>query len=249
MEVLERNAALDALATEPMSKRELAAAIDVSDATAQRILASFRESGLVEQRDDGNVLTNVGRAVGRAADDYRERVAAAMELEPLFSTIEPCDVRIDLRAFADATVTVAEPGDPYRPLNRFVSLLANADSLRGFDTTSVSPTYVEDLHGRITDGMPTEVIYEPPIVERLAADYPDLAADAVDSGNLTIHLHDDLPFGLALFDDHVGIGGYDDATGVLSVFVDSDDPSAIRWGEQLFERHREEATPLSGLDA
>lgn len=244
LEVIRRDAALEALDTRPMSKRELAEAIDVSAATAHRIISSFREAGLVERTDEGHVVTALGREIDGAADEYRSHVDAAIRLDPLLSTIDSNSVRFDVASFADATITTAEPGNPYRPLNRFTTLLAETDSLRGFDTTSVAPTYVEDVHAMIADGMPVEVVYDDGIVEQLATEYAELASDAFDRDNLELFVHEDVPFGLALFDDRVGVGGYDDETGLLAVFVDTDDPAAVAWGERLFESYRDEATPV-----
>ncbi|WP_207590570.1 transcriptional regulator FilR1 domain-containing protein [Halomontanus rarus] len=238
LEVIRRRAAFEALESEPMSKRELAETVGVSGATAHRILASFREWGLIERSDEGHGVTPLGTEIGRAAGDYRARVETALRLEPLFSAVD-LDGTFDIETFADATVTVAEHGNPYGPLNRFTTLLEETESLRGFDTTSVAPTYVEDIHAKIADGMSVEVVYDYGIVDQLATEYAQLAADAFDRDNLVLRVHEDVPFGLALFDDRVGIGGYDDETGLLTVFVDTDDPGAIEWGERLFESYWE----------
>lgn len=243
-DAVRRHASLAALADAPRTKRDLASAVGVSGTTAQRTLASFKDGGLVEHTPEGHVLTGHGRTVLNAVRRYHADVAAAVRLEPLTDSIDVHDVEFDLEAFADASLTVAEPGDPYGPLRRFADLLETTESLRGFDTTSVAPTYVEEVHEKILGGTPVEIVYDPAVVESIASDYADLAAEAFEQDSLSIWVHDEVPFGLALFDDRVGVGGYDDETGLLEVFVDSDDPAAIEWGEALFECHRDEATPL-----
>lgn len=47
-----------------------------------------------------------------------------------------------------------------------------------------------------------------------------------------------LPYGLALFDDHVGIAGFDEETGMMRVFVDSDSAIACAWADRGFETYR-----------
>lgn len=247
VEVVRREAALEALVSNARSKRGLAEAIGVSDATAHRIIASFRESGLVERTNDGNAVTPLGREVVAATAAYRAHVEAAKTLEPLLARIDLEAMgahRLDVRAFASATITTVTPSDPYAPVTRFTDLLSATDSLCGFDTTSVSPTYVEDVFERLLDGMTIDIVYQPAAIDAITDSYPDLAAEAFALDNLTISVYDPVPFGLALFDDRIGIGGYDDETGLLEVFVDTDDPEAVAWGKRLYERVREAATPL-----
>lgn len=243
LELVRRRDVFDVLTDEALEKPELAAALEVSPATTHRILTSFRENDWVTRTDDGYALTPVGERMGRAVDAYRATVVETRRLAPLYELLSAATLPVpaDIDWFADATVTAVGPHDPYRPLNRFIDLLAETDSLRGCDTTSVAPTYVDDVHDRILEGMSVEIVFEPPVIDRLATEYDDLTADAFERENLRLWTREDLPFGLALFDDRVGIGGYDPDVGILSVFVDTDDPDAYAWGERLFERYRTEA--------
>jgi|GEM_PF-6626660 len=49
---------------------------------------------------------------------------------------------------------------------------------------------------------------------------------------------EDDPFGLAIFDDRVGVGGDDDETGLLRAFIDTDEPSVRAWALDQYERYR-----------
>ncbi|MFC7215331.1 helix-turn-helix transcriptional regulator [Saliphagus sp. GCM10025334] len=246
VELIRRHDVFDVLADEPLEKPELTAALEVSPATAHRILASFREKDWIQRTPHGYTLTPFGEALGRAAATYWSTVSETHRRAPLYdviTTAAPSD-SVDFAWFDDATVTTVESHDPYRPLNRFIDLLEDTSSIRGIDTTSVSPTYVEDVYDRIADGLPVELVYDQAVVERLATEYTDLATDAFERDNFTLWVREEVPFGLALFDDRVGIGGYDDETGLLEVFVDTDNEDAYEWGEQLFERYREDADRL-----
>ncbi|SER58280.1 helix-turn-helix transcriptional regulator [Natrinema salaciae] len=243
LELVRRHGVFEVLADDALEKPELAAAIEVSPATAHRIIASFRENAWITRTDGGYALTPVGKRLGQAVDAYRSAVVETRRLAPLYDLLSASTLPAPADAdwFADATVTVVDQHDPYQPLNRFIDLLADTDSLRGCDTTSVAPTYVDDVHDRILEGMSVEIVFEPPVIDRLVSEYDDLTAEAFERDNLRLWARDDLPFGLALFDDRVGVGGYDPSVGILSVFVDTGDPDAYAWGEQLFEQYRSTA--------
>lgn len=68
-----------------------------------------------------------------------------------------------------------------------------------------------------------------------------MSVAAVESDQLTLSAHDDLPSGLAIFDDRIGLGGYDADSGMLPAFVDTDDPDAREWALKRHERYREAA--------
>lgn len=240
LELVRRHEVFEILTQETLEKPELAATLEVSPATTHRILASFRDKEWITRTDSGYALTPLGAQMGRAVETYRSAVVETHRLAPLYETLTATTlpVAVDIDWFADATVTVVEQRDPYRPLNRFIDLLEETSSLRGCDTTSVAPTYVDDIHERILDGMPVDIVFETPVIDRLASEYTDLTDDAFERENLRLWARDELPFGLALFDDRVGIGGYDAESGILSVFADTDDPEAYAWGEQLFEEYR-----------
>ena len=74
----------------------------------------------------------------------------------------------------------------------------------------------------------------------------DRATDAIDRGHLALRTRGDLPYGLAIFDDRVGIGGYDDATGLMEVFVDTDAPIAREWARRVYASVRADSDPVGG---
>ncbi|WP_435345193.1 helix-turn-helix transcriptional regulator [Haloarchaeobius sp. HRN-SO-5] len=244
VELLKRRAVFGVLDGDACTKTELADELDVSKATAHRIIASFTEKGLITQPDGEYELTPYGHRIGTHVAAFHDGVARTTRLEPLFELLADAGVAFDPDAFAGATMTRAEPGDPYRPVRRFVDLVAETTTLRGLDTTSIAPVYVERIHEAIAAGMETTAVYETGVVERLAESYPDLATDAFEQDNLTIFVVDELPFGLTLFDDRVGVGGYDDELGTLAFYADTDEVDALEWGEELFERYRDEAVEV-----
>lgn len=110
---------------------------------------------------------------------------------------------------------------------------------------SVSVAAVADAAGEVCIGVSADAVAAGVGVpsEVSAADAPWMAKteSPVERGQLTLSTHEDLPFGLAIFDDRIGLGGYDPDSGMLRVFVDTDDPDAREWALQRYERYREAA--------
>lgn len=244
-ESVNRADALTTLRAGPRDRRELMSDLGVSRTTIHRVLRSLEDLDLVEQSGSTLELTAFGRTVATRLSEFLDDVSAAHRLKPLIETFGEADVDFDVSLFRDATVTTVSPTNPYEPVRRFMELLRASESLRGFDTTTVAPVFVEEIRNQILGGMETEILYLPETAAQVAASYPEEYRAAVDSGSLTVLTDEALPFGLALFEDRVGVGGYDDETGMLRVFVDTDDPEAYAWGESLFERYRERATPFT----
>ncbi|ADQ66983.1 hypothetical protein C499_04466 [Halogeometricum borinquense DSM 11551] len=70
-------------------------------------------------------------------------------------------------------------------------------------------------------------------------------AASFERGHLQLRTREALPYGLAIFDERVGVGGYDDETGTLRVFVDTDTDGARRWAEGVYEMYRQASEPVS----
>jgi len=91
----------------------------------------------------------------------------------------------------------------------------DSDSLSGYDTTTIAPIYVEEIREEILGGMTTGIVYRPSVIDQIVSDYGEAVAGAVESSHLTLWVAEELPCGLAIFDDRVALGAYDDETGML----------------------------------
>lgn len=241
---LQRADTLAAFRDNPLRRAEVESELDVSRTTAHRIVTVLTEHELAERVDGGYALTAFGEFAAEEILRVRRRFEAADRLRPLLDAIASAPADFEVSWFANSSVVESSPGDPYAPLERFIELVKVTDSLNGFDTTSIAPMFVEDIRAEVVGGMQTSIVYQPSVVEQLADNYGDELADAMDSGHLELFTHGELPFGLALFDERIGVGAYDERTGMLSAFVDTDDPDAYVWGQQLYETYRDEAVPF-----
>ncbi|WP_436345547.1 helix-turn-helix transcriptional regulator [Natronorubrum sp. FCH18a] len=246
IELIRQKPVLDALREEGgIDRRELEQHLDVSRSTVHRFTRSLRDSGLIERTGSEFVLTPLGEVTAEEVAEFQSTLETAWELAPILRATAPHDIDIDLEAFAGATVTTAAPGNPYRPVNRFMSLVKTTETLRGLDPASINPLHVDELYDRINAGMETEAVYPLTVVEELLTSNPERARTAIGSGNLTFWVHDDLPFGLTLCDERIGVGVYDDETGLLRTYVDTDSPTAREWAEDVYARYCTEASLLT----
>lgn len=227
-----------------LDRRELQERLGVSRATSHRHLKLLGELGLIEKTNNEFRLTDSGTLLTKALVQFKREARSALRLGPVSQAIEDAPIPIDIEAFAGANVTSAEHGDPYSSVARFVSLVRETDTLRGFNMDVIAPFYLIEIQQRIVDGMVTEDIALPDVVENALVGYPDKCVEACASGNLTIWLHEDLTFGLAIFDDRVGIGIPEQGARTLRVFVDTDSPDVREWAEAVYESYGSEAVRL-----
>jgi predicted transcriptional regulator len=243
-DVVRHGPVLEALLDGPLDRRGIEERLDVSRATSHRFTRWLDERGFAEKRDGLFHLTGHGEAVAGEVLRFEANVRTAHRLSPLLAVI--CDDHREfvVEPFVDATVTVAEPDDPYRPVERFVSLVDESSTFRGFNTTHMAPLVLGGFHRHVFEGTDTEMIYIPNIAEKLFETYPERAKEAVERGHLTLLTREELPYGLAIFDERVGIGGYDERTGQMQVFVDTDSPIAREWAKRVYASVRADAEPV-----
>ncbi|MFC6716374.1 helix-turn-helix transcriptional regulator [Natrialbaceae archaeon GCM10025810] len=248
-----RVVALDALAEGPRSGADLRAITDASSSTVRRLLREFEDRYWI--RRDGNryEATPLGAYVAAGMRDLLERFDTERTLRGVWRWLptDACGFLVEVDPESDLVVTVAEAADPYRPVNRFVSLLRESSRFRfvGFDLALLEPCK-DELARRIVDGMRTEIVDPPSVARYVLATYPDHCTGPLESGNLAVWVHDDLPpYGVCVFDERIAISGYHRDSGTVRVLIDTDDPRAREWAESTFETYRREARsfPLGPL--
>lgn len=244
IDLIRRSPLLEALQQGPLDRGELQDHLDVSRATCHRHTRTLEELGVIERVDGRFQLTDAGRLVTDALTTFERKASSALQLAPVLDAVGDAPVDVDAEAFEGATVTSAEHGDPYSPVARFVALVSETETVRGFDVDVIAPVYMEEIQGRIVDGMETEAIALPEVAKNAIDDYPEKCMEACASGYLTINLLDDLPFALAILDDRVRIGVSERDSRQLRVFVDTDSPAVREWAETVYERYQREAVLL-----
>ena len=242
-----RVSTLAALTVRPRSRSELWEMAGVSSSTMRRTLTEFEKRHWIRRNGYQYEVTQMGGFIASAVTELIERVETERRLRDVWHWLPGEESGFTVEMCSDAVVTVAEADDPYRPVNRFVSLLRETDRFRfvGFDIALLEPCR-DELSRRIVDGMRTEIIDPPSVARYILSTYPEHCSEPLESGNLTVRLHDDLPpYGVSIFADRVGISGYDSDSGTVRVLVDTDAPEVREWAEATYESYRREARPLA----
>ncbi|WP_306052526.1 helix-turn-helix transcriptional regulator [Natronococcus wangiae] len=245
IDVIRHGPLLRALLAEPLDRREIESTLEVSKATSHRFVRWLEAQGYGERVDGRYRLTGLGETVAHGVSKFEAYLRTARRLDPLFEYICEDHDEFVVEPFADATVTVATPADPYAPVARFLELLRESERFRGFNTTHMIPPGLDATGEGLLENRSVELIYRPDTVETLREDRETNLDDAIDEGNVAIRTRDALPYGLALFDERIGVGGYDEETGTMRVFVDTDTAIAREWATHVFERIRADSEPLA----
>lgn len=241
--------ALIALTVRPRSRSELWEITGVSSSTIRRTLREFEDRSWIRRNGYQYEATQLGAYIASAMAVSIERSETERKLRDVWHWLPGEESGFTIDMCADAVVTVADADDPYRPVTRFMSLLEETDRFRfvGFDVALLQPCK-DELCQQIIDGMQTEIIDPPRVARYIRSTCPELFSETLESGNLTVRLHDDLPsYGVGLFDDRIALSGYDPDSVMVRVLVDTDDSEAREWAESIYETYRRE-TPTVPLE-
>ena len=219
-EVLEiavaRKPVLSALADAAHHRQELQDELGLSKTTCHRIVRTFDEKGLLDRTDSGYELTSLGEVVHERVERFGSTVRTAYRLQPLVDALDTTNVAFDVELFEDATVTEPEPGNPYPFVDRTMELFRESDTIRVVDSSQlIPPLYVEKaIEIAIETGMRGEFVVTEEIALANVHEFPDLQREVAESDATGRYLvYDDVPFGMALYDDHLDLRVYDDDTG------------------------------------
>lgn len=238
-----RVAALETLAASSYEQNELQAELDISRSTIKRILRGFIERGWVVRHGRLYEVTPLGERVAERFTTLIETIEAESNLREVVQWLPTTAPDFEIELFADATVTTAEPGAPYRPMKRLMDVAEETDSttVRSFGTRPL-PGYFE--RWEVREETKVEVIFSPIVVDALRRSPPKGTGALLESGVLTFLVHDDLPCGLTVFDDCVALCGYDQTTGMLQGVIDTENLDAVEWGENIYRMYRCDARPV-----
>lgn len=239
--LIRRAPALAALREQPLDRRDLEESLGVSKPTVHRLVRTLNKMDLVKRTNGVFVLTRLGEIVADVTAEFTRNVETAYRLTPFLEIIQDQYPGFDVAAFEDAIVTTAEPSNPYRPVQRYCSLVEETRDLRAFDATMLSPQHIDAIYSRVCDGMETQLICPPAVAAHLLSTYPDRMAKIGESDYLDVRVHADISHGLVLFDERVGIGSYCQTTGALQAFIDTDEPNAREWAETIYDAYWTEA--------
>lgn len=238
--------ALAAMAARPRTRAELRELTGTSPSTIRRILRAFENRSWVRRDGHRYAATALGATVANGMETLLALIETERTLRGVWTELPEAALEFALEQPGTTTVTVAEHDTPYRPVNRFRSLLRETDRFRfvGFDVGLYDPC-TDEFGRRVLEGMVAEVIDSPAVAAYMLSTYPERCDRLLESGNLTALVHDELPpYGISRLDDRVAVSGYDPDSGGVTVLVDTDAPEAREWADSVYATYRSEARPI-----
>jgi predicted transcriptional regulator len=240
---------LAACRDEPRSRREIEAVTDKSRATVYRATTELEADDLMEKDSDGYRTTPKGTALSHAVERFDDGVETVDRLEPLFDVVSHPELLANADLFADADVVVATDADRYRAADRGLELWKASETARSVRTGLGSRHCLEEsTRNALATGMDVEMVLHPDAMpssealERWEFDVSEML------GAFETSVSERPPFSFSLFDETVFLIGYGEVQ-VPVVGVETDDPLAYRWAEELYRECKASARPLGAVPA
>jgi predicted transcriptional regulator len=232
---------LRALRDAPRDLRDLRAELDVPRATVKHNLTRLQEHDLVAETGATYRLTAFGQCVLREYADYRASVGLAADLQPFLEFVPPPGFEYDLEPLAGSTVTEATSADPHAPAERFLELLADTDRARVVIPVVV-PMLAEELYNQVVaEAMELRLVVPSDLLSVIESKFTAEYEKAVECERLWLGLCEaDIPYSLAVLDDTLVLGGYDDGN-ILRCLVENESASAVELGRSMFREYEDDA--------
>jgi predicted transcriptional regulator len=189
--------------------------------------------------------TRLGEVIASGMEDLIERVETEQKLRNVWHWL-PDEVSEYPETWVAMTVTVAEPDAPYRPVNRFKSLLRETDELRFVrpEIAMMEPC-LDVLRQQIDGGVDIVLVDRPRSHTYFLSTYPEHSSEMMQQDNFTVLEHDDLPpHGVGLLDERVAVSCYEQDSGTVHALIDTDVAAVREWAQSVFETYTSEAQPV-----
>ncbi|WP_435360492.1 helix-turn-helix transcriptional regulator [Haloarchaeobius sp. DFWS5] len=229
-----------ALRDKPRTKPELVDEVGVSRSTVDRAVGDLEDEDVATYEDGRYRLTSFGGLACEAHDLSRRCLTGLCDARDLVEQLPDAGDGSAI-AFANATVVRPEPHRPDLAMRRFVELLNEADRVRGVSPVVVEP-YVEVCQRRVAeDGMELDLVVAQPVYDVLRREFGAAFEDVLQADHASVVATDaDIPVGMAIIDRdderELAVVLYS-ATGI-SGLIRNDDPAAVGWALEVFERMR-----------
>ncbi|MEY7848272.1 helix-turn-helix transcriptional regulator [Natrarchaeobius sp. A-rgal3] len=225
----------------PAETAELVEHVDASRRTVSRTLTALEEEGLVAV--DGRT--------------YRATTYGELFADELFAVLDGAHAHREFAAFLDAfptdavdvsfesidgTTTLRRESHPHAPVSRIIETLSGSDRVRVLAPVA-SPLYVRPLVARIGAGATVEAVVDERAYDEFCTRLRTGVRLASKLTDVTLTVHEDVPFGLLECDAQTVFGAYED--GVLQATFETSAETARDAGRETFRRYRRNATVVA----
>lgn len=228
----------------PLERGELADRCGAARVTVGRNLEKLRDRGIVREGPDGFDLTALGAALAEDFVAMAETVAVANRLTPVLRHVPREAFDLDLRALADAEVTVSTRADPYAPVARHGRSLKEADQVRLLLPAVGKEPLSAAAERAVAGDLEQEMIVSSEVASTLRSEaYRDTFESLLRAEGTTMLVYDGvIPYYLGLVDGTVQLGVDDD--GIPRALVESVAEPVRDWALETYRSYRSVAEPF-----
>ncbi len=237
--------ALVALTDHPRTRSELCELTGVSSSTVRRTLREFEERTWIQKDGYQYVATRLGEAIAAGMEELIEQVETERQLRSIWHWLPSEVSEFSVETWSELTITVSEPDAPYRPIDRFDSLLQRTSTVRFLhpEVALMEPCF-DALYRLVDDGATMTVIDRPKCHAYFHSTYSKRSSKMLRQDNFNVLEHGNLPpYGLGLLDDDIVISCYEQGSGTVRAVIDTDVPPVREWAESIYAEYRSEASP------
>lgn len=239
---------LDALSTDPQTRRELETEVDASRPTLQRILADFTDRGWVERTADNEYApTAKGEHIVARFAPLVEAMRAVQRLDEAVAWLPTGEHAIDVEHFSDATVRRSTPTSPIAAADYLAEVVPNASRFTCLAHIAPPVDVSATLLDSVLDGQLTaEMVFTDDLVEYLLTK-PDRTARwrrHLENGTGVFRYPGYIPCNLFIVDDTVFVGNSHPEVDQACQLIESRDDAVEQWAQSVIESHRTEADRL-----
>ena len=241
-----RVSALVVLSDSPQSRDELCETTDVSSSTIRRTLGEFEKRSWVRKNGHQYEATQLGSFIAEAMQELIDRVETERKLRDVWHWLPDEFGELSVETWTDLRVTVAEPDFPYRPINRFESLLQGTTRFRCLrpEVALMEPCF-ELLFQLLKAQANVTLIDRRACHAYFISTYPQRTAEMIQRDTFTVLEHDQLPlYGIGLLDDRVTISCFEQDSGTVRALIDTASPEVREWAESVYASYRTDARPI-----
>ena len=234
---------LVALTERPRSRSELSELTGVSSSTIRRTLDEFEDRIWIRKEGYQYRATRLGEVMASGIEDLIEQVETERKLRDIWHWLPEEVNEFRIETWEAMTITVAEPDSPYRPIDRFESLLKETNDLRLIrpEIALMEPCF-EVLVQLIDEGVDIILVARPESHTYFLSTYPERSVEMMQQDNFTVLEHDALPpCGTGLLDERATISCYEQESGTVHVLIDTDVAAVRKWAQSVCETYASEA--------
>lgn len=236
---------LAALNDTPATLRELMDELDIPRTSLQRSLSLLEQHGWIKRLPSRYTTTTRGSLITDIFIGMLDRVQRTETLAPFLDDVD-LPMAIDIDRIDGCHVTVPTPHRPHVHISRLFNIFETAGQIRAFLPVVSGMLAKHYYRSSKTTGEHEFILSENAFDAYRRSEtneWKDMIAMAP-STRINLCVYDgDFPYGLFVCDDKLALAAYD-GLGRMTALLESDSAVTIKWGEDVYEKYRQQSSPL-----